>query len=222
MKKAHITKQYYIKNKENTYLVKEKIKQEIAAKVCLIERYEKRVRFFRQNKEFEINTKNFYRKRNRNTVLIDAMETTGVTEAYWKAIWSNSRQCNKNSQWFSWEKVRKKEIEQQIWSAIASQGITDRLKGTSNWKTSEIFEVPNFWTEAHNTQYKYKIQHTMKDCTTTKIKHPATRKKNTLNTAYTPVNQRWNRQRSRNGVNLPNDDNDSNNFVTYCPGKNRI
>lgn len=66
---------------------------------------------------------------------IDVLPTTEAIKAFWKAVWSNSKQHNKNAQWVSGKRDRKNVIE-QIGPTITGQEITDTLKSTGKWKNS--------------------------------------------------------------------------------------
>lgn len=48
-KGVYTTKRYIIKYKNDTYVVKEEFKQDLAGQACRIKRYEENVRFFQLN-----------------------------------------------------------------------------------------------------------------------------------------------------------------------------
>ena len=64
-----IMRMYKIVSKSQILSIKEELKQKLQVKALRLRRYERRSKFFRQNKIFETDAKKFYREINKSSIL---------------------------------------------------------------------------------------------------------------------------------------------------------
>ena len=80
-------KRYNIKNPADLATAKEVFKQQIQAKAQRIRRFEKRAKFFRQNKTFrQDHAKKFYRELGKKRIHVTEPPTLDEVEEFWANI----------------------------------------------------------------------------------------------------------------------------------------
>lgn len=149
--------------------VQETLKQKIQAKAQRIRRYEKRVKFFRQNKTFQSNARRFYRELNGGPVQVEAPPDKEKVKSFWQGIWGVERKHNLASNWLP--KIRKnmRQVPKQKWDSIKTSELASSLKHLLNWKTPGIDRIPNFWLKKLSSTHAVLAQ-----AFTHLIEHPST------------------------------------------------
>ena len=95
------------------------IKQKKHLKAQRMRRYEKRSKFYKQNMIFKTDANKFYRKAGKEKILIrEAPPIENVD--YWKAVWSNGKQFNKNAEWVETIEQSNARFEEQQWTDITT------------------------------------------------------------------------------------------------------
>ena len=117
-KRKQMLKRYNIRNPTDLTTAKEVLKQQIQAKAQRIRRFEKRAKFFRQNKIFKQDAKKIHRELG----VIDVTEppTLDEVEEFWANIWENDKTHNENAEWIKRLEDTQKELESQSWVAITA------------------------------------------------------------------------------------------------------
>ena len=154
-----ISKGTHVKTKKSKILVKkhniidtssldnakEKTKQIMQLKAQRLRRYDKRSKFFRQNKVFNNDAKRFYREIGKNTISVDNPPEAEEVKDFWNNIWGEERSFNEEATWIKREEERVKDLEHQDWEEISVEEICVALGKTHKWKSPGIDKIPNFW-----------------------------------------------------------------------------
>ena len=115
------------------------------AKAQRIRRYEKRSKFFRQNKLFKTDTKKFYRQLGKEQKKVDKVPSANEIEDFWKKIWNNEKEYNKEAEWIRDMERASEMYPTQAWKDIQTEELSYALRRSSKWKSPGIDKVPNFW-----------------------------------------------------------------------------
>ena len=92
---------------ENSLLTaKETLKQKIQVKAQRLRRYDKRNRFYRQNKIFKIDAKTFYREFGKRTINIEEPPVDEEMTKFWNDIWGKEKDFNNEAEWIRREEER--------------------------------------------------------------------------------------------------------------------
>ena len=78
-----------------------------------IRRFEKRTKFYKQNKIFKTATKQLYREMGKQPIEIKELPSIKEVEKFWKKILSNEKEHNEEAEWIKREEERTKETEQE-------------------------------------------------------------------------------------------------------------
>ena len=76
----------------------EKFKQQLQAKSQRLRRYDKRQKFFHQNKTYEQNAEKFYRELGKKNVIIHQVPERESIESFWSSIWEEEKHPNMNAE----------------------------------------------------------------------------------------------------------------------------
>ena len=139
--------------KDDIPTVAEHLKQQLQAKSQRLRWYDKRQKFFHQNKTYEQNAKKFYREQGKKNIVIhQALEKESV-ENFWSSIWEEEKRHNVNAEWIRQLENDNQNIPEQVWSGISIEETTIAIKRSKNWKSPGNDGVANFWlkhvTELH-------------------------------------------------------------------------
>ena len=146
-KKKQLERKYNIKQKEDMKTAKETLKQQIQAKAQRIRRFEKRSRFFRQNKIFKEDAKKLYREMGKKQLHVNKPPAIEEVENFWSKIWEEDKQHNEEAVWIQQQEEQYKDVELQEWSDIDITETTAAINKTSNWKAPGIDGIANFWVK---------------------------------------------------------------------------
>ena len=140
-----LVRKFKLKDKGCISEAKEILKQKIQVKAQRVRRFEKRTKFYRQNKIFQTDAKRFYREIGKKQIEIKEVPTMQEVEKFWESIWSNPKTHNEDADWIGRETERMKDIEPQKWTDITKSDLQSALKKAHKWKSPGIDKVPNFW-----------------------------------------------------------------------------
>ena len=110
-------------------------------------RFNKRNKFYRQNKIFQTDAKKFYREKNH--VVVKEIPPNDSIENFWNEIWGEEKACNMFASWIGNMVKGNEKVKEQEWQALKSQ----------KWKSPGIDKVPNFLVKCHFIVpfYAYKV-----------------------------------------------------------------
>ena len=115
---------------ENSVLTaKETLKQKIQVKAHRLRRYDKRNRFYRQNKIFKTDAKKLYREIGKGTINIE-------------------------EEWIRREEDRMNEVKEQEWEVINIEELRRALTKSHKWKSPGVDKIPNFWLNCLTSTHK--------------------------------------------------------------------
>ena len=148
-----LMRKHNIRCKDDIPTVVEHLKQQLQAKSQRLRRYDKRQKFFHQNKTYEQNTKRFYRELGKTTIVIHQAPGKESVENFWSSIWEKETRHNVNAEWIRQLENDSQNIPEQVWSGISIEETTIAIKRSKNWKSPGNDGVANFWlkylTELH-------------------------------------------------------------------------
>ena len=93
-----LMRRHNIRCKDDIPNVVEKLKQQLQAKSQRLRRYDKRQKFFYQNKTYEQNAKKFYRELGKKNVIIHQVPERESIESFWSSIWEEEKHHNMNAE----------------------------------------------------------------------------------------------------------------------------
>ena len=134
--------------------ITETLKQKIQLKAHRIRRYEKRTKFFRQNKLFKDDPKRLYREIDKQTIEVNDIPSENEIKNFWSSIWSNDKGFNADAEWINKVAEKYKNIETQSWDDITVEELENALKKSQKWKSPGIDKVPNFWLSHMSAMHK--------------------------------------------------------------------
>ena len=90
-KARKVIRKYKITNATANPSIKEELKQKIQVKAQRERRFDKRNKFYRQNKIFQTDAKKFYREMGKNQVMVKDTPPKDSVEKFWKGIWEKKK-----------------------------------------------------------------------------------------------------------------------------------
>ena len=141
----NIERKYNIRRNQNLTEVKEIIKQQMQAKAQRIRRFEKRTKFYRQNKTFKEDTKRFYRELRKKSIEVKEPPEIREVEEFWSKIWEDNKSHNSEAQWIKDQEKVIENQEQQRWHDISKEEAILAIMKSSNWKAPGNDGIANFW-----------------------------------------------------------------------------
>ena len=107
--------------------IKETLKQN-SIEANRIRRYEKRTKFFRQNKMFKDDPKRLYREIGKQTIVVNDIPSKNKIKNVWSNILSNDKGFNADAEWIDRVAEKYKNIEAQSWDVITVEDLENALK----------------------------------------------------------------------------------------------
>jgi hypothetical protein len=154
-KKARKIKQIYkFQNNDEILSAKETVKHKMQLKAQRVRRFEKRIKFYRQNRIFQTDAGKFYREIGKTQIEVKTPPPMSEVQELWEKIWSESREHNETAEWIEREEKRMENIPQQEWKDIYVEDIRIALKKAQNWKSPGIDKIPNFWLSNLSASHK--------------------------------------------------------------------
>ena len=169
-KAKKVVRKYKIESKTQIPCIKEELKQKLQVKAQRMRRFEKRSKFFRQNRIFETDARKFYREINKSTVSIEKAPSEKEIQEFWSTIWGKEKMYNENAAWLKDIEEKTEDVSQQEWGNITVHEIREVLKKSHKWKSPGIDQLTNFWLDAlfsTHAQLALNFKSIMTDPTTT-------------------------------------------------------
>ena len=141
-KRRALMRKYKFKSNDDIPPVTEKLKQQLLAnyKSQRIRRFEKRRKFYSQNKMFKENTKRFYRELGKKTIEISEPPGKEALESFWTNIWEKEKRHNERAEWIKQTENENQQTPTQEWLEISIAETTSAIKKSSNWKVPGLME----------------------------------------------------------------------------------
>ena len=117
-----VVRKHKIVSKRQIPSIKEELKQKLQVKAQRLRRYEKRSKFFRQNKIFETDAKTFYREINKLSLSAEKIPSEEEVQEYWSKIWRNEKSYKQTAAWLSDLDRNTNNIRKQEWENITVEG----------------------------------------------------------------------------------------------------
>ena len=76
-----------------------KVKQRVFAKAAKTERYNERIKQYKQNRLFTIDQKKLFAELNRKTKESNEIPDADQSRVLWSGLWSESKKHNRNAEW---------------------------------------------------------------------------------------------------------------------------
>ena len=135
-------------------IAKENLKQKMQLKAQRLRRFDKRNKFYRQNKVFSSDAKKFYREIGKGSISVEEPPEQKDVEKFWNNIWGKEKNYNKEAPWLEREEDRMSGKEQQEWEAITVDEVKAALGKTHKWKSPGMDKIPNFWLNSLTSSHK--------------------------------------------------------------------
>lgn len=97
-----------------------------------------------ENKQFQTNTKQFYRNLNKQNIELKDIPESDITSSFWKNIWEENIKFNSKAKWIN-EFAEFSSLNQQQWVTITDIDFQQALSKLQNWKAPGIDKIQNFW-----------------------------------------------------------------------------
>ena len=146
-KARKVLRKYNIKDREQIAVIKEELKQKLQVKAQRLRRFNKRTKFYRQNKIFETDAKKFYREIGKETITVENVPSAEEVTEFWNKIWGEEKEHNQNVKWIQDLENNSTDIQEQEWENITTNEIKEALKKSHKWKSPGLDQIPNFWLD---------------------------------------------------------------------------
>lgn len=147
----------FLKQKHNksTEEIFDTQKQKLKVYAARLARYKESNQRKIDNRLFKNNEKGFYKKlSSKNIPEINPPTQEQITE-YWKGIWSTPVQHNNAAEWIQQEEQRQKNIQPQENIEVTTEGLTEIINRTHNWKCPGVDNIHNFWYKKFTTTHQH-------------------------------------------------------------------
>ena len=114
-------------------------------KAQILRRFEKRNRFFRENKLFETNAKKFYREIGKPKTTVNDIPPKEGLKSFWNGIQGQERNYNEAAEWINNTNSANGHVPEQEWKNLTMNELKISLTMSQKWKSPGIDKVPNFW-----------------------------------------------------------------------------
>ncbi|XP_066926111.1 uncharacterized protein [Clytia hemisphaerica] len=117
---------------------KEKVKQVMQLKAQRPRRFDKRSKFFRQNKVFKVDAKKFYREIGKGSISVDNPPDVEQVTEFWNDIWGKEKNYNKEAAWVEREEIRVSDLNHQDWEEVTVEEVRAAIGKTYKWKSPGV------------------------------------------------------------------------------------
>jgi len=132
---------YEIKNENDRTTVVETLKQRLLALNNRLSRYQLRQKQYRQNYEFVNKPNKLYDEIRNNKIQITTPPTEEQMSGFWKPIFQNTKNYNKDAVWLNEYKQSTSEIIKSDYSPITTEEIKTATSNFSNWKSPGLDKI---------------------------------------------------------------------------------
>ena len=144
-KSRKLKRKFNLKNHAEIPVLKEELKQKMQAKAQRLRRFEKRSKFYRQNKTFESDAKKFYREIGNKQINVDKVPDKEDIENFWGGIWGKEKHFNEDADWIDRTTEKYEGVQQQDWNVLTVDELKQALIKSQKWKSPGTDKVTNFW-----------------------------------------------------------------------------
>ena len=134
---------YNIQTEQQRITTLEKLKQRLSALNNRLTRYQKRQKQFQQNRDFSNKPSKQYDRGNR--IEITNPPSKENIEEFWKPLYGNRKEYNKDAIWLDDYKESVNHINQAEYTDIEPREIASSSSKFANWKSPGIDNIQNFW-----------------------------------------------------------------------------
>ena len=152
-KARKVRRKYKIPNFIDIPSIKEELKQKIPVKPQTERRFDKRNKFYKQNKIFQTDAKKCYREIGKNQVMVKKTSPKDSIGKFCKGIWGDKKACNMSASWIGNMGKGTKKLKEQGWENITVLELKAALTKSQKWKSPGIDKVPNFWLNALSSSH---------------------------------------------------------------------
>ena len=124
--------------------VLEELKQRVLATTAKIERYNERIKQYKQNRLFTIDQKKLFAELNWKTNESSGIPDADQSRLFWRGIRSESKEHDRNAKWLKKLKVENN-YERQEYLVITKGMVSKQSRKIPNWKAPERDGVQGFW-----------------------------------------------------------------------------
>ncbi|XP_063588611.1 uncharacterized protein LOC134765758 [Penaeus indicus] len=153
-KARNVKKRNEVTDEKSLLPAKETIKQKIQVKAQRLRRFDKRTRFYRQNKIFQTDAKKFYREIGKGTINVEEPPVEEDMTNFWNGIWGKEKEFNSEAEWIKREQERMNEVEQQQWDEITVIKLRNASAKSQKWKSPGVDKMPNFWLNSLTSSHE--------------------------------------------------------------------
>ncbi|XP_066912330.1 uncharacterized protein [Clytia hemisphaerica] len=136
---------YNIQNDEQRITTLEKLKQRLLALNNRLSRYQKRQKQFQQNRDFTEKPSKLYDQLRGNRITISDPPEKEAIKEFWKPLYGNRKEYNKNALWLDEYKGSTNHIIQAEYTDIEPKEIAESSSKFANWKSPGIDNIQNYW-----------------------------------------------------------------------------
>jgi len=136
---------FNIHNEEQRIAILEKLKQRLSALNNRLTRYQKRQKQFHQNRDFNNKPSKLYDQLRGNRISITDPPKKEDIEEFWKPLYGNRKEYNKNAIWVDEYRESVNHIAHAEYADIESNEIAESSSKFANWKSPGIDNIQNFW-----------------------------------------------------------------------------
>mgnify|MGYP007065339753 CR=1 FL=1 len=126
-------------------VVTEEMKQRVTALAARLQRYEARVKQWRQNRLFRTNQRQLYDELSNKTRGEQVVPNAEESREFWGQLWDRPGQHNKDARWLTSQKEEGQGVPQQANVEITPDILKALIKRMPNWKSPGPDEVHGFW-----------------------------------------------------------------------------
>ena len=122
------------------------MKQRVTAKKVKLNRYEQRIKQYRQNRLIYIDQKRFYQEINGETRKEKILPNAEEGRKFWGGIWDNAKEHNKQAEWL--QQIKETEtypVQEDI--HISKDKVEEQCRKMPNWKAPGPDGVQGLWVK---------------------------------------------------------------------------
>ncbi|XP_037930235.1 uncharacterized protein LOC119664965 [Teleopsis dalmanni] len=159
----------YETNHTNIINTRDTIKQKLCVQVARQRKYKLSNQRRENNRLFNNNEKQFYRKiRSNANTSDDVYPSKNSAENYWSSLWSNTQKHNESALWIEKEKEKYQEKKMST-CLITCDQVKRIIAKTHNWKSPGPDHIQNFWFKRFTAVHQ-KLTELLNEC----LQNPAT------------------------------------------------
>ncbi|KAK9398763.1 lig1: DNA ligase 1 [Crotalus adamanteus] len=140
--KSSLYKKYNLEEKTIMETMEE-LKQHVLATAKKIERYEGRIKQYRENVQFRRNQHLFYRSLDKNQVQASVLPYKEKTLNFWKELWENPVEHNKTASWI--KDIQKQATQNKMKNIVITiDMVAKQVKKVKNWSAPGLDELHGY------------------------------------------------------------------------------